>query len=123
MDATSRQKCVNSPDSFCYICGCYTLLRQRRNITSFVMRAYKAYFEVPLGDQDKKWTPHIVCHKNYTYSSTIQVRIYAYSSTIQVRIYACNSCVCELAQEIPVEYSNSSLPSCSCPIVPDSTLL
>ena len=27
-----------------------------------VKRAYKAYFQVPLGDQDKKWAPHIVCH-------------------------------------------------------------
>lgn len=62
MATSSRHKCVNSPDSFCYICGCYTLVRQRRNITSFVRRAYQSYFEVPLGDQDKKWAPHIVCH-------------------------------------------------------------
>lgn len=26
------------------------------------MRAYRAYFEIPLGDQEKKWAPHIVCH-------------------------------------------------------------
>ena len=25
-------------------------------------RAYKAYFQVPLGDQEKKWAPHIVCY-------------------------------------------------------------
>ena len=25
-------------------------------------RAYKAYFQVPLGNQEKKWVPHIVCH-------------------------------------------------------------
>ncbi len=62
MASSSRHKCVNDPDAFCYICGCYTLLRQKRNITSFVKRAYKAYFAVPLGDQDKKWAPHIVCH-------------------------------------------------------------
>lgn len=62
MASISRQKCVNSPDAFCYICGCYTLLRQRRRITSFIRRAYQAYFEVPLGDQDKRWAPHIVCH-------------------------------------------------------------
>ena len=62
MASSSRHKCVNSPDSFCYICGCYALIRQRRNITSFVRCAYKSYFGVPLGDQDKKWAPHIVCH-------------------------------------------------------------
>ena len=25
-------------------------------------RAYKAYFQVTLGDQEKKWPPYIVCH-------------------------------------------------------------
>jgi len=54
---------VNSPDSFCYVCGCYTLVSQRHNISSFVRRAYVAYFEALLRDQDKKWAPHIVCHK------------------------------------------------------------
>ena len=49
-------------DLFCYICGIYTLTRQRRNISLFVKRAYKAYFQVPLGDQEKKWVPNIVCH-------------------------------------------------------------
>ncbi|KAI6655348.1 hypothetical protein LOD99_2183 [Oopsacas minuta] len=62
MASSSRHKCKNNPDSFCYICGVYTLSRQRRNITSFVKRAYIAYFGIPLGDQDKKWSPHIVCH-------------------------------------------------------------
>lgn len=62
MASSRRSRCLNSPDSFCYVCGCYALVRQRRNISSFVKRAYKAYFEVALGDQDKKWAPHIVCH-------------------------------------------------------------
>ena len=57
-----RRKCKNKPDSFCYVCGCHTLLRQRRNTSSFVKRAYKAYFRIPLGDRDKKWSSHIVCH-------------------------------------------------------------
>ena len=50
------------PDSFCYICGCYTLLLQRLNITPCVKRAYKAYFQIPLDDKDKKWSSHIVYH-------------------------------------------------------------
>ena len=58
--ATRRRQCENRPDAFCYICGCFTLIRQRRNITSFVRRAYKAYFELALEDQDKKWA-HIFC--------------------------------------------------------------
>lgn len=62
MASSSRSKCLNHSDLFCYVCGCYALVRQRRNISSFVKRAYKAYFEIELGDQDKKWAPHIVCH-------------------------------------------------------------
>jgi hypothetical protein len=62
MSSSSRKECRNLPDAFCYICGTYTFARQRKNITSFVKRAYKAYFDIILGDQDKKWAPHIVCH-------------------------------------------------------------
>ena len=60
--ATRRRQCENRPDAFCYICGCFTLIRQRRNITTFVRRAYKAYFKRALDDQEKKWAPHFVCH-------------------------------------------------------------
>ena len=38
------------------------LIRQRLNITSFDRRAYKAYFGLALGNQDKKWAPHTVFH-------------------------------------------------------------
>ena len=63
MASSSRtRKCKNRADSFCYICDIYTLTRQRHNISLFVKRAYKTYFQVPLGDQEKKWSPHIVCH-------------------------------------------------------------
>jgi hypothetical protein len=44
--------CVNSPNSFCYICGEYILKKQHRNITEFVKRVYFAYFGIKLGDQD-----------------------------------------------------------------------
>ena len=59
--STSR-KCKNKADAFRYICGVYTFPRQRRNILLFVKRAWKAYFQVSLGDQDRKLAPHIVCH-------------------------------------------------------------
>jgi len=38
-------------------------------ITPLVKNAHHAYFEMKLGDQDKKWAPHIVCctcYKNLT---------------------------------------------------------
>ena len=60
--SSKSRKCKNKADAFCYICGIYTFLCQRRNISLFVKRACKAYFQVHLGDQDKKWAPHIVCH-------------------------------------------------------------
>lgn len=59
--ASARRSCRNKPDVFCYICGEYTLAMHRKGITSFVKRAYQAYFQVKLGDQDKSWAPHTVC--------------------------------------------------------------
>ncbi|XP_061480792.1 uncharacterized protein LOC133383677 [Rhineura floridana] len=59
--SSSRRGCLNNPNAFCYICGEYTLQKQRKNITDFVKQAYLAYFGVKLGDQDKSWAPHKVC--------------------------------------------------------------
>ncbi|XP_070613747.1 uncharacterized protein [Erythrolamprus reginae] len=59
--ASSRLKCLNSPNSFCYICGSFTIPSQRTNISTFVRQAYLAYFKVKIGDQDKSWAPHKVC--------------------------------------------------------------
>ena len=50
--STRKQQCVNNFGVFCYICGYFTLIRQRYNIKSFVKRAYKAYFGLTLDDQD-----------------------------------------------------------------------
>ena len=35
--------------------------KNRSPIDDFYRRAYHAYFQVKLGDQDKSWAPHIVC--------------------------------------------------------------
>ena len=64
-----RRGCINEPDYFCYICGQFTLKSQRRGITQLAKYAYNAYFGMKLGDQDKKWAPHIICstcNKNLT---------------------------------------------------------
>ena len=34
---------------------------QKRNINYFVKRAYKAYFDMKLGHQNKSWAPHLAC--------------------------------------------------------------
>lgn len=57
----SRRACINDPDSFCYICGQFALKKQKRHITSQVKKAYKLYFGCEIGDQDKKWAPHVSC--------------------------------------------------------------
>ena len=55
------RKCVNTVDNFCYICGEVTFANQKKSITSKVKKAYHAYFECKVGDQDKPWAPHICC--------------------------------------------------------------
>jgi hypothetical protein len=58
---SSRRCCLNHPDSFCYICGAYTIEKNRKSITDFVKQSYKTYFGIKLGDQAKSWAPHKVC--------------------------------------------------------------
>ena len=59
--SSSRQRCLNNPNAFCYSCGEYMLQSNRKGISVFVKRAYLAYFKVMLGDQDKTWALHIEC--------------------------------------------------------------
>ena len=59
--ASARRSCKNKPNVFCYICGEYTIASNRKPVTSFIMRAYHAYFGIKLADQDKAWAPHMVC--------------------------------------------------------------
>lgn len=55
------RNCVNSADSFCYICGEMKFASQKKAITPFVKKAYQLYFGCKIGDQDKAWAPHICC--------------------------------------------------------------
>ena len=41
--------------------GKFTLKANGNLISDFYNKAYRSYFQVESGDQDKKWTPHIVC--------------------------------------------------------------
>ena len=51
--SAGRRRCKLHPDVFCYICECFTVLKQRQNITDFVKNAYLAYLGIKLSDQDK----------------------------------------------------------------------
>jgi len=57
----ANRGCKNNPDIFCYVCGSFNIVKQRQDITTFVKQAYRAYFGIKLGDQDKCWAPHKVC--------------------------------------------------------------
>lgn len=60
--ATGKHRCcINHPDNFCYMCGKFTPKAQRKAITDLIKKAYKLYFDCPLGDQDKNFAPHIAC--------------------------------------------------------------
>ena len=59
--STKQRQCRNNPDVFWYICGEYMMAKYRFNVRDFTTRAYEAYFNMKLGDQDKFWAPHKVC--------------------------------------------------------------
>ena len=59
MLSTSKHSCVNHPDNFCYVSGEYTPPAHSVKINSRIKFVYKHYFARQIGDQDKKWAPHI----------------------------------------------------------------
>ena len=63
--ASSTSKCrgcLNKANSFCYVCGDFTTVAERRTITSLLRTAYFHYFYWKIGDQDESWAPNI-CYK------------------------------------------------------------
>jgi len=59
----AHRLCNLSPDSFCYVCGCYIGPKQVKDIICFGRKycvAYKAY-SGPIGDQDKSGAPRVIC--------------------------------------------------------------
>ena len=52
---------VNSAENVCYICGEVTFSTVKRPLTPMVKRAYECYFVSKVGDQDKKYAPHVFC--------------------------------------------------------------
>ena len=59
----SRQ-CKTSPDCFCYVCryynsgehSSYKSVKGTKHWT-----AYRLYFGIDFGNQDKSWAPHVIC--------------------------------------------------------------
>ncbi|KAJ8722816.1 hypothetical protein PYW07_003996 [Mythimna separata] len=50
-----RKPCLNDPNSFCFICGKFSLQKQRKKITEFVKTVYREYFGIPLVKRNKYW--------------------------------------------------------------------
>jgi len=55
------RKCTNNPDNFCYICGEVTFASRKFSITPTIKKAYFLHFGCKVGDQDRKWAPHVCC--------------------------------------------------------------
>jgi len=55
------RKCINNPDNFCSICGEVTFASRKCSITPSIKKAYYLYFGCKVGDQEKKWAPHMCC--------------------------------------------------------------
>lgn len=60
------RECKNHPDSFCYVCGEFTLKAQRKPLSPLLKTAYKFYFDCQVGDQDKNWAPTVCCTTCYS---------------------------------------------------------
>ncbi|XP_051524523.1 uncharacterized protein LOC127423891 [Myxocyprinus asiaticus] len=56
--------CKHPVDTFCYVCGQFIKTRAKKysvEASAKMCEAYKAYFAMPVGDQDKPWAPHFTC--------------------------------------------------------------
>lgn len=60
----AARSCLHAADSFCYVCGQFIKTRAKKysvKASVTMCEAYKAYFGVPVGDQDRSWAPHFTC--------------------------------------------------------------
>ena len=56
--------CKYSSDSFCYVYGEFFPKKDKKHALDASIRAKKAhlaYYGMPVGDQDKRWAPHVIC--------------------------------------------------------------
>src|SRR6218665_3359506 len=56
--------CLHPADAFCYVRGQFIKTKARKYSVKACRKmceAYKAYYGMPVGDQDKSWAPHFTC--------------------------------------------------------------
>ena len=59
----SSRCCKYSAGFFCYVCGEFFAKKAKKHRLESCIRAkeaYHAYFGMPVGDQDKRWTLHVM---------------------------------------------------------------
>lgn len=57
----ASRKCLNDPNSFCYICSRFVFAKNVMKINEKIKIFYLAYFNISLINQDKSWVPHTAC--------------------------------------------------------------
>src|SRR6218665_1076840 len=50
--------CLHPADAFCYVRGHFIKTRTSKYSVKACRKMCKAYFSMPVGDQDKSWAPH-----------------------------------------------------------------
>lgn len=66
MPKSFGRRCVNNPNSFCYVCGEFTTSGNKKPICEFIKLTYMECFGFPIEDQNKTWVPHIICNSCYS---------------------------------------------------------
>lgn len=59
--SSSKRRCLNNPDHFCYICGEYAFKDCRKVISDLMKNTYFEYFGILLDKNEKSWAPNCVC--------------------------------------------------------------
>ena len=60
----SKRGCKHSTDAFCFVCGEFIKTRAKKHsvlASAVLCKAYKSYFGMPVGDQNRSWAPHFAC--------------------------------------------------------------
>lgn len=59
------RKCEYDPDTFCYVCGKYTIKKSQKPLTPLIEENYQHYFQRPL-IRSVWWAPAQICSTCYT---------------------------------------------------------
>lgn len=57
----ASRKCLNDPNSFCYICSRFVFAKNALKINDKIKIFYLNYFNISITNQDKPWAPHTAC--------------------------------------------------------------